>query len=111
MLPLSDKERRMGTVMSATQARVHFGEVLRRVRGNEVITVEHAGKPEAVIMSVQEYERLRANTPTKADWWERARLNRERIDRELGDREFPDVVDILHELREERDAQILDSMR
>jgi prevent-host-death family protein len=57
--------------MSATQARVHFGEVLRRVRENEIITVEHAGKPEAIIMSVEEYERLRAHTPAEDDWWDR----------------------------------------
>jgi prevent-host-death family protein len=101
----------MSTVMSATQARVHFGEVLRRVRANEIITVEHAGKPEAVILSIEEYKRLRASEPEKADWWERARLNRERIERELGDREFPDIVEMIHEMRDERDARVLDSMR
>lgn len=97
--------------MSATDARVHFGEVLRRVRDNEIITVEHGGKPKAVILSVEEYERLRAAQPEGGDWWDRARTNRERIDRELGDRQFPDVLEMIHQMREERDAQVMDGMR
>ncbi len=97
--------------MSATDARVHFGEVLRRVRDNEIITVEHGGKPKAVILSVEEYERLRSAQTEGGDWWDRARTNRERIDRELGDRQFPDVLEMIHQMREERDAQVMDSMR
>lgn len=49
----------MSNVMSATQARVHFGEVLRRVENNEVITVERGGEPKAVVISIAEYQRLK----------------------------------------------------
>jgi len=45
--------------MSATEARVRFGELLRAVteRGETVI-VEHHGKPAVAFVSVAEYERL-----------------------------------------------------
>ncbi|WP_223903337.1 type II toxin-antitoxin system prevent-host-death family antitoxin [Thermus thermophilus] len=36
-------------VFSATEARVHFGEALRRVEEGEVIVVEGRGRPQAVI--------------------------------------------------------------
>lgn len=49
----------MTTKMSATEARVHFGEVLRRVQNNETIIVERGGKPKAVILSIPEYEKLK----------------------------------------------------
>ena len=49
--------------MSATEARVHFGEVFRRMRDNEIITVEHGDKPEAVFHSVEDYQRLRDAQP------------------------------------------------
>lgn len=47
-------------VLSATEARVHFGEVLRRVEEGEVIVVEGRGRPQAVILSVKAYARLTA---------------------------------------------------
>lgn len=104
----------MNNTMSATEARVHFGEVLRRVRANDTITVERGGKPEAVILSVAAYERLRANqgdTEEPEDWWEAARRSRERIAKELNGRTLPPIEDVIHEMREERDAQILDNLR
>ncbi len=46
--------------MSATEARVHFGELMRRVvEGQEPVIVERGGKPKVVVLSVAEYERLR----------------------------------------------------
>lgn len=36
-------------VLSATEARVHLGEVLRRVEEGEGIVVEGRGRPQAVI--------------------------------------------------------------
>jgi hypothetical protein len=50
-----------------------------------------------------------ANTPPE-DWWERAKQARERIETELGDREFPDVVEIIHQMRNERDIEILSTI-
>jgi len=49
--------------MTATHARIHFGEVLPKVaKGGHRIIVERAGWPQAVMLSVSECERLRAGT-------------------------------------------------
>ena len=46
--------------ISATEARVHFGEIYRRVTENdETIIVERNGKPGMVILPIEEYEALR----------------------------------------------------
>ena len=49
----------MPRTLSATEARVHFGELIRSVaeRGETVI-VRHHGKPTVAFVSVAEYERL-----------------------------------------------------
>ncbi|QWK22733.1 type II toxin-antitoxin system Phd/YefM family antitoxin [Thermus antranikianii] len=49
----------IGTPISATEARVHFGEVLQRVARGETLVVERGGRAVAVILSLEEYERLR----------------------------------------------------
>ena len=47
--------------MSATEARRHFGELLRRVIEDRTpVIVERGGKPQVVFVSLSEYERLRA---------------------------------------------------
>jgi prevent-host-death family protein len=46
--------------ITATEARVHFGEIYRRVTENdETIVIERNGKPGAVILSIEAYEQLR----------------------------------------------------
>jgi prevent-host-death family protein len=98
----------MTRTISATEARVHFGDVLRGVaeRG-ETIVVERGGKPQAVVMSVAEYDRLRANDDQEEDWWTLAQKSRERIARELNGRPLPDIVQLINDAREERDEEIL----
>jgi prevent-host-death family protein len=100
----------MEQTVSATEARIHFGELMRRVveRGEPVI-VERGGKPEVVVVSIAEYERLRANK--NGDWLQRVDEVREQIRQELGDRTLPPPEDIIREMREERDAQLLDNLR
>jgi prevent-host-death family protein len=50
----------MQRVVSATEARTRLGELMRRaVEGHETIIVERRGKPRVVILSVEEYQRLR----------------------------------------------------
>lgn len=60
---MSDKRRErqpMIHTMPATQARVHFGEVLRRVhRGREHVIVEKDGLEIAAILSRADYEEYR----------------------------------------------------
>ena len=93
--------------MSATEARVHFGELMRRVvERDEPVIVERGGKPEVVVISIAEYERLRANRSD--NWLERIDRLREQIQAKLGDRELPPPEEIIRQMREERDAQIMD---
>ena len=101
----------MTRTISATEARVHFGDVLRSVteRG-ETIVVERSGKPLAVVLSFDTYARLRNNGKQKEDWWTLAERARERIARELNGRPLPDIVQLINDSREERDAEILDAV-
>ncbi len=48
----------MGKVMSATDVRVHFGEVMRHVvERNEPVVVEKSGTPQVVVISFADFER------------------------------------------------------
>lgn len=95
----------------ATEARIHLGEHLQRIENNGVITVEHEGTPEVIVVSTAEYQRLRKNQDQQEDWWELAKRSREAFRRRLGDREMPSAVELIREGREERDAQLLDALR
>lgn len=99
----------MSRTMSATQARVHFGEVLRRVENNETITVERGGEPKAVIISIEEYERLNTRNGKEDDWWDRVLETRRRFREEAGEQHI-DVEDIIRTMREERSDQLFDNL-
>ena len=67
----------MERAMSATEARVHFGEVLRNVVEEETpIVVERGGKPQVVVLSMAAYPRLKSGQKPQLDWWELARRSR-----------------------------------
>jgi prevent-host-death family protein len=86
---------KMPKTMTATETRVHFGEVLRLVNEDcDHIVVERGGKPLAVILSVQQYEKL-TETPEE-DWLERARLSRERVAAWRGNKPLPDVDELIN---------------
>src|SRR4051794_7774983 len=109
------KEPVMTKTISATEARVHFGEVLDQVESQGArVVIERAGKPVAMLISIEE---SRALGKPKADveaLIERARVNREAIAewraKHRPGEPFPDSAETLHELREERDAQLLGNM-
>lgn len=90
--------------MSATEARVHFGEVIQRVENGESIIVERSGKAAAVVISVEDYQRARLQLEEKPDWFELARQSRERIAQDLDGKPLP-VNEIFDRMREDRDAQ------
>jgi len=99
----------MGRVVSATEARIRFGELMRRVtEEQEAIIVERSGKPHVVVLSVAEYERLLAGQEARRDWRELVRQARERIETELGGRELTPAEEIVRQVREKRDARLLD---
>ena len=45
--------------MSATEAWVHFDAVLRCVENNETVTGGRGGRPKAVSLAIDEYEKLK----------------------------------------------------
>ena len=101
----------MQRTVSATEARVRFGELMRRVVDERTaIVVERGGKPLVVVLPVEEYERLCAGQPEQEDWWERVERARAEVARSLNGRPLPNIEDLIHEMREERDAQILGNL-
>jgi prevent-host-death family protein len=99
----------MNRTVSATQARIHFGEIMRRARTEPVI-VERDGKPEVVVISKKEYDQLVATAP-KPDWWAMVEELHAKLRGELAGRTLPDAAEIIRQGREERDEQLLDSLR
>ncbi len=100
----------MEKAISATEARIHFGELMRHVVDHdEPIIVERGGKPEVVVMSIAEYKRLREDHSN--DW--RARLDAVHalIRSERGDEPLPPPEEIIRAMREERNEQLLDNLR
>lgn len=96
----------MGRVVSATEARIHFGELMRQaVENHETIVVEREGKPHVVVISVEEYQRLLKRQ--QGSWKEMVSGARAQIQVDLGGRELPRPEEILDQVREERDEQLL----
>ncbi len=97
----------MGRVVSATEARIRFGELMRRVvERRETIIVERGGTAHVVVISIDEYERLLREQQGK-DWKGLVAQARAQIQAELGERELPPAEEIVRQVREERDAQLL----
>jgi len=97
----------MERVVTATEARVRFGELMRRVaESDSAVIVEKDGKPQVAILSVAEYSRLKSSENGRTDW--EALLDRAHrvITVELGRRQLPDAARVLQEMREERDADL-----
>ena len=99
----------MNRIVSATEARIHFGELMRRAKSGPVI-VERGGKPDVVVISKQEYDKLVENTP-KLDWWSKVEELHEQLRVELAGRSLPDPAEIIRQGREERDEQLLNTLR
>ena len=101
----------MRKTMSATQARVNFGEVMRQVvEQDRPIIVERAGKPQVVILSIDTYEQLVAAQTGDRDelLLEQAKVLRERIRTRLGDANPPTPEEIITQMREERTRELTD---
>jgi prevent-host-death family protein len=101
----------MTRTISATEARIHLGDVMRAVvEKDETIIVERSGKPLVVFISIDHYRRLKDGTSDAEDWLERAERVAARIQRERNGRPLPDISEVIHDLREERDAQLVDDL-
>jgi len=98
----------MGRVVSATEARIGLGELMRRaVESHEPIIVERGGKPHVVMLSVEEDARLLRAQQQQDNWQELVRQARAQIEADLGGRDLPPPEEILALIREERDEQLL----
>jgi prevent-host-death family protein len=94
----------MKHTISATNARIHFGELMQRVvERQEPVIVERSGTPYVVMISVEEYERLQAKAEAREDW--RTLVPQARARSHLGGRALTPPEDVLRELREARDDQ------
>jgi len=97
----------MERVVSATEARIRFGELMRQaVETGGAIVVERGGKPHVVVLSVEEYERL-LRRERQGEWKELVQGARARIEADLGGRTLPPPEEILAQAREGRDEQLL----
>ena len=95
----------MERVINATEARVHFGHLLRRVaEDGETVIVERGGIRRAVVLGLAQYERLLSGS-TGAGWHDRVSDARQQVRDELQGRSIPSPADILQTAREERDER------
>jgi prevent-host-death family protein len=104
----------MTRTISATDARVHFGEVLRGVSEDRATYyVERSGTPGAVVIPVEEYEALRQQQQgeyVRPAWLEDViQAGQEFAASRVGQPPI-DWQKMLDESREERDAQLLDGL-
>jgi prevent-host-death family protein len=105
----------MERVMSATEARVHFGEVLKAVAENgDSVIVERAGQRLAVVIPLSDYEHLRGRDELAERWarWAEAEKRIRKIWEEeraagRGGSLDIDVKELINAGREERDEQLL----
>ena len=98
----------MEKTLSATQARINFGQVMRSVvEEQQTIIVERSGRPQMVLVSMAEYARLKA-AAQRAPWWEQVQRVRQQITAELAGRELPPAEEVIRQMREERDARRFD---
>ena len=101
----------MERVVSATEARNRFGELMRWVvESQQPVIVKRGGKPHVVVLSVAEYERLLADQREEEPWKELVDRAREQIRAELGERKLPPPEEVIRQMREERD-KLLGSAR
>jgi len=95
--------------ISATEARVHFGQWLRRVKEqNMTLIVEKGGSPEAVLLSMAAYGKLQEaqHVGGSLDVLARARALRETIQARRSGRPLPAPEDVIAAMREERTDEL-----
>jgi len=93
--------------VSATAARIRFGELMRDVvEKQEAVVVEQNGEPHVVLISVDEYNRLVTAQRDRLDWRDLVAEAREQVHADLGGREMPPSEEILRQIREERNERL-----
>jgi prevent-host-death family protein len=95
--------------ISATQARINFGDVMKQARIAPVI-VERGGRAEVVVLSKKAYDQL-VSGQANAALQKRIEDLQGKIRAELAGKNLPDPADLIRQGREERDEQIGNSLR
>ena len=95
--------------ISATKARINFGEVMKQAKIAPVI-VERGGKAEVVVISKKAYDQLVA-AKAQNNWRKLLDEAHNSIREALKGRELPDPAEIIRQGREERDEQLLNTLR
>ena len=95
--------------ISATKARINFGDVMKQAKIAPVI-VERGGKAEVVVLSKKAYDQLVA-VKTHADVQKRIEALHKKIRAELKGKVLTDPAELIRQGRKERDEQLNDSLR
>ena len=97
--------------ISATKARNKFGELIRNVtEKGETVVVKRGEKPCVVIISIDEYRKLKSayNQESWEHTLEKLRSTVAKIRARRGDEPFKAPEEIIREVREERNASFTD---
>ena len=98
----------MPAKLTATEARVRFGDLLKRVsEQRETILVERGGQPQVVVLPLDEYQRL-LDLDRAQDWGELFLDTMARVERDTAGKPPLAADELIHQMREERDAELLD---
>jgi prevent-host-death family protein len=99
----------MERMVSMAEACIRFEELMREVaERHETIIVEQDGQPRIVVLSVEDYRRLKA-AQLRPPWEETLKEVQEmraRIQARRRGEPVPLPEDIIREMREERDAEL-----
>jgi prevent-host-death family protein len=106
---LINQENTMLKTISATKARINFGDVMKQAKIAPVI-VERGGKAEVVVISKRAYDQLVA-AKAHADVQKRIEVLHKKIRFELAGKNLPDPAELIRQGRGERDEQINNSLR
>lgn len=81
--------------ISATDARVRFGELLDAVKDRgETVIVEKSGQPLAAVIPIAEYNRLTRRVLSQ-DWWDDQQKVAEELERNLAGRPYPNEKELI----------------
>lgn len=99
----------MTRIVSATQARIRFGELIRWVtETQQPVLVERDGQPCVVVLPVEVYRRMQ-EAQGRPEWQEvlnQVREFRAQLRARRSGRPWPLPEEVIREMREERDAQL-----
>lgn len=99
--------------VTEAEAKGRLGDLLRDVaERQEIVFIEKDGEPQAVVISLDEYSRLKGVSEPRENWKEQVDRVRKMISQELGGKPLqPTPEEVIRRMREERDEQILGNLR